>query len=85
MMTQEIRKTEDFDRVLWISCESKDSMWDIRVEVKAHPECKYLYIDEITALEAWDSRQDIAPLHDFLKQQTEKTWGNLIKRKEKIR
>ena len=51
MMTQEIRKTEDFDRVLWILCESKDSMWDIRDEVKAHPECKYLYIDEITAVD----------------------------------
>ena len=39
--------------------------------------------DYYAALEAWDSIQDIAPLRDFLKQQTEKTWEKLLKRKEK--
>lgn len=30
------------------------------------------------ALEAWDDRQDLAPLRDFLKSQTEKTWERQI-------
>lgn len=34
------------------------------------------------ALEAWDVRQDLAPLRDFLKSQAGKTWEKLIARTE---
>lgn len=36
-----------------------------------------------TALEAWDSMQDLKPLRDFLKVQAEKTWEKQIARFEK--
>ncbi|MCI9140992.1 MAG: Fic family protein [Lachnospiraceae bacterium] len=36
-----------------------------------------------TALEAWDSVQDLDPLRDFLRMQTEKTWEKQIARLEK--
>ena len=36
-----------------------------------------------TALEAWDSKQDLDPLRDFLKEQTAKTWEKQIARAEK--
>lgn len=36
-----------------------------------------------TALEAWDSKQDLDPLRDFLKEQTAKTWEKQIARVEK--
>lgn len=32
------------------------------------------------ALEAWDASQDLDPLRNFLREQTEKTWANLITR-----
>ena len=35
------------------------------------------------ALEAWDTRQDLAPLRDFLKRQTEKTWNKQIARMDR--
>lgn len=35
------------------------------------------------ALEAWDTRQALAPLRDFLRVQTEKTWEKQIARAEK--
>lgn len=35
------------------------------------------------ALEAWDTEQELDPLRDFLKWQTEKTWRKQILRKEK--
>ena len=34
------------------------------------------------ALGAWDARQDLAPLREFLKWQTEKTWEKQITRAE---
>lgn len=34
------------------------------------------------ALEAWDVSQDLDPLRNFLREQTEKTWANLIARSE---
>ena len=37
------------------------------------------------ALEAWDTRQDLKPLCDFLRSQTEKTWEKQILRAEKQR
>ena len=37
------------------------------------------------ALEAWDVRQDLAPLRHFLKSQTEKTWKRQIARTEGAR
>lgn len=35
------------------------------------------------ALEAWDTRQELAPLREFLRWQTEKTWEKQIARAEK--
>lgn len=40
--------------------------------------------DYYTALEAWDTRQELAPLRDFLKKQTEKTWSKQIARKSDV-
>lgn len=39
--------------------------------------------DYYEALEAWDSRQELAPLRTFLQAQTEKTWAKQIERAEK--
>ncbi len=39
--------------------------------------------DYYGALEAWDTRQDLAPLRAFLEAQTEKTWAKQIIRAEK--
>lgn len=39
--------------------------------------------DYYEALEAWDSRQELAPLRTFLQAQTEKTWAKQIERTEK--
>lgn len=39
--------------------------------------------DYFEALEAWDTSQDLAPLVDFLKEQTAKTWQKQIERAEK--
>lgn len=36
-----------------------------------------------TALEAWDTRQDLDPLRNFLREQTEKTWAKQLARAEK--
>lgn len=36
-----------------------------------------------TALEAWDTRQDLDPLRNFLRGQTEKTWAKQLARAEK--
>lgn len=35
------------------------------------------------ALEAWDSEQNLNPLRDFLRSQTEKTWEKQVIRAEK--
>lgn len=45
-----------------------------------HEEDRKDYYD---ALEAWDTRQELAPLREFLKGQTEKTWGKQIRRSER--
>lgn len=39
--------------------------------------------DYYTALEAWDRRQELAPLIRFLQEQTEKTWRKMLQRAEK--
>ena len=39
--------------------------------------------DYYEALEAWDSRQELAPLRIFLQAQTEKTWAKQIERAKK--
>lgn len=39
--------------------------------------------DYYAALEAWDTRQDLNPLRDFLRNQTEKTWEKQIARAER--
>jgi len=36
-----------------------------------------------TALEAWDTRQELTPLREFLRRQTEKTWEKQIARAER--
>ena len=36
-------------------------------------------------LEAWDTRQDLAPLREFLKWQTEKAWEKQVVRAERRR
>ena len=36
-----------------------------------------------TALEAWDVGQELAPLSNFLKMQTVKTWEKQLQREEK--
>ena len=43
-----------------------------------HEEYRRSYYD---ALEAWDVRQEIRPLLDFLREQTEKTWKKQVYRK----
>ena len=45
-----------------------------------HEEERKTYYD---ALEAWDREQNLDPLRDFLKAQTEKTWEKQIVRAEK--
>ncbi|MDE6671516.1 MAG: Fic family protein [Ruminococcus sp.] len=45
-----------------------------------HEEDRTDYYD---ALESWDVEQDLTPLCDFLKQQTEKTWNRQLQRVEK--
>lgn len=40
--------------------------------------------DYYTSLEEWDTRQDLAPLRDFLKKQTERTWSKQIARKSDV-
>ena len=45
-----------------------------------HEEDRREYYD---ALEAWDTRQELAPLQEFLKGQTEKTWEKQIGRSER--
>nr|WP_304956074.1 Fic family protein [uncultured Acetatifactor sp.] len=47
-----------------------------------HEEDRKVYY---AALEAWDVRQDLAPLSHFLKSQTEKTWKKQIARTEGAR
>lgn len=42
-------------------------------------DCKGYY----AALEAWDARQELAPLREFLKEQTEKTWEKQVARMER--
>ncbi len=48
--------------------------------VVIHQEDRKAYFD---ALEAWDERQDLAPLIAFLKDQTAKTWQKQIEKAEK--
>ena len=38
-----------------------------------------------SALEAWDTRQEVKPLCVFLREQTVKTWGRQLERAEKKR
>lgn len=38
-----------------------------------------------SALESWDERQELAPMIEFLKEQTAKTWGKQIERAERNR
>lgn len=45
-----------------------------------HEEDRKTYYD---ALEAWDCEQNLDPLRDFLKVQTEKIWERQIMRAEK--
>lgn len=45
-----------------------------------HEEDRKEYYD---ALEAWDTRQELVPLQEFLIGQTKKTWEKQIKRAEK--
>lgn len=45
-----------------------------------HEEDRRAYYD---ALEAWDSKQDLEPLCNFLRDQTEKTWEKQIARSDK--
>ena len=35
------------------------------------------------ALEAWDDRQELEPLVDYLREQTVKTWGKWVTEREK--
>ena len=46
--------------------------------VTIHEEDRKFYYD---ALEAWDVRQELRPLLDFLREQTEKTWKKQVCRK----
>ncbi len=39
--------------------------------------------DYYAALEAWDTGQDLVPLRNFLKSQTEKTWEKQIAKSDK--
>ena len=35
----------------------------------------------MSALEAWDTEQDLEPLVDFLRKQTIKTWENILEKR----
>ena len=49
--------------------------------VTIHQEDRKKYYD---ALEAWDERQEVAPMEAFLREQTVKTWEKQIERSERI-
>ena len=49
--------------------------------ITIHQEDRKTYYD---ALEAWDERQELAPMEAFLRDQTAKTWEKQIRRKECI-
>ena len=48
--------------------------------ITIHQEDRRAYFD---ALEAWDERQELAPMEQFLREQTVKTWGKQINRNKK--
>lgn len=50
--------------------------------ITIHEEDRKGYYD---ALEAWDTRQELEPLRQFLREQTVKTWQKQIERAEKKR
>ena len=48
--------------------------------ITIHQEDRRAYFD---ALEAWDERQELAPMEQFLREQTVKTWEKQINRNKK--
>lgn len=57
MALQEIRNLNDYDHTLFIGCSSDKTMWDLRVTIDTflteNPDCKYIFIDEITSLQGF--------------------------------
>lgn len=55
MALQEIRNLNDYSNTLFIGCSSDKTMWDLRTTIDAfltdNPNCKYIFIDEITSLQ----------------------------------
>lgn len=48
MMLQEIKDIGDYDKSLLIECDNGSSIMRLRKEIEAHPEAKYVFVDEIT-------------------------------------
>lgn len=57
MMMQEIRNLNDYNNTLFIGCSSDKTMWDLRTTIDAfledNPNCKNIFIDEITNLQGF--------------------------------
>ena len=48
MMLQKMRQIGNYDTTLWITCEPQDSMGKVYRAMESYPECKYVFLDEIT-------------------------------------
>lgn len=52
MMSQEIKRLDDFKNCLYVMCEDGDRLWDVRKEIdrvlEKNPNCNNIFIDEIT-------------------------------------
>ena len=57
MALQEIRNLNDYSNTLFIGCSSDKTMWDLRTTIDAfltdNPNCKNIFIDEITSLQGF--------------------------------
>lgn len=48
MMCQEIQNIGEYANTILLECEKDDTMRDIREELKKYPNCKYIFLDEVT-------------------------------------
>lgn len=48
MMLQKIRQINNYDSILWISCEPQDTMGKVYNAIEENPNCQYIFLDGIT-------------------------------------
>ena len=48
MMLQALEKINDYEHSIFIRCGSSNTMMQVRKEIEAHPECRYIFVDEVT-------------------------------------